>query len=208
MLRGHERYAEAIAYYDAAIAKIERPQPHHWNYFYSRGVCYERTKNWPAAEADLEKALSLNPDQPLVLNYLGYSWVDQKLHLNKAMELIRKAVRLKPDDGYFVDSLGWAYYRLGDYKRAVRYLERSVELRPEDSVINDHLGDAYWRVGRKLEARYQWGQSLDLKPEEKDIERIKRKLVRGLEPEEPEKVVQTTPDKEEEKSDKPKEQVQ
>ncbi|MBI1383650.1 MAG: tetratricopeptide repeat protein [Rhizobiales bacterium] len=180
LLRGHEKYGEAIGYYARAIEKIDEPLPEHWNYYYSRGVCYERVKQWPKAEADLRQALALNPDQPLILNYLGYSWVDQNLNLEEAMELIRKAVRLKPDDGYFVDSLGWAYYRLGKFDSAVRYLERAVELRPEDPVINDHLGDALWRVGRTLEARFQWGQALDLKPEPEEVDKIKAKIVAGL----------------------------
>jgi len=115
-----------------------------------------------------------------VLNYLGYSWVDQGLNLDKAIEMIRKAVSLRPNDGYIVDSLGWAYYRLGRYDDAVRELERAIELRPEDPVINDHLGDAYWKVGRRLESYFQWGHAKDLKPEPEDLEKIKTKLQEGL----------------------------
>ena len=126
------------------------------------------------------QARKLDPDQALVLNYLGYSWVDQGLHLNKAMRFIRRAVELKPDDGYFVDSLGWAHYRLGDYKKASGELERAVELKPDDPVINDHLGDAYWRVGRKLEAQFQWSQALTLEPDAADIIKIKAKLKDGM----------------------------
>ncbi len=132
---------------------IAKPEKRHWTYYYARGTCYERLKKWPQAEADLQRAMQLYPDQPLVLNYLGYSWVDQGRNLKQGMSLIEKAVSLKPDDGYIVDSLGWAHYRLGNYKEAVRYLERAVELRPEDPVLNDHLGDALWRVGREREAR-------------------------------------------------------
>ena len=121
------------------------PGKRHWSLFYSRGTCYERLKNWPPAEADLQKALKLFPDQPMVLNYLGYSWVDQNHHLKEGMSLIEKAVALKPDDGYIVDSLGWAHFKLGNYKEAVRFLERAVELKPEDPVLNDHLGDASGR---------------------------------------------------------------
>jgi len=181
-LRGTKRFKEAADRYNQAIEMLGRTNSSHWNYYYARGVAYERTGQWKKAEADLRKSLELNPDQPLVLNYLGYSWVDRNENLEEAMKLIRKAVRLKPNDGYFVDSLGWAYYRQNNFAQAVRYLERATELRPEDPVINDHLGDAYWRVGRKLEARYQWKQSLDLKPEEKDIPKIKQKLISGLEP--------------------------
>ncbi len=181
-LRGTKAFDKAATRYTQAINLIERPTKEHWNYFYARGVCYERLGRWSEAEVDFKKSLELDPDQPLVLNYLGYSWVDQNMNLAEAMELIRKAVRLKPNDGYFVDSLGWAYYRQNKFKQAVQYLERAVELRPEDPVINDHLGDAYWRVGRKLEARYQWDQALTLEPEDKEIPKIKAKLLKGLAP--------------------------
>lgn len=180
ILRARKRYDEAIVYYSRAIALIEKPERQHWSYFYSRGTCYERTKQWPKAEADLKKALALSPDQPLVLNYLGYSWIDQGKNLKQGLELIEKAVALKPDDGYIVDSLGWAHYRLGRYAEAVRHLERAVELRPEDPVLNDHLGDALWRVGRQREARFQWEQALSLGPEAEEIDKIKNKLANGL----------------------------
>ncbi|MHA1134841.1 MAG: tetratricopeptide repeat protein, partial [Alphaproteobacteria bacterium] len=152
----------------------------NWALYYSRGVSNERLKNWPAAEADFEQALELAPDESLILNYLGYSWVDQGLNLEQAMDYIRKAVKLKPDDGYYVDSLGWAYYRLGNMPEAVEKLERAVELRPDDPIINDHLGDAYWRVGRTFEAKYQWEQSLLLKPEDDQIVVLKEKIASGL----------------------------
>ena len=180
ILRSRQKYAEAEKYYGKAIALVKKPEKRHWSLFYARGVCREQQKNWKDAEGDLEMALKLNPDQPLVLNYLGYSWVDQGVNLKRAMNLIRKAVKLKPDDGYFVDSLGWAYYRQGQFKQAVKHLERAVELRPEDPVINDHLGDAYWRVGRTLEAEYQWSQSLTLDPEPEEERKIKKKLAEGL----------------------------
>jgi tetratricopeptide (TPR) repeat protein len=180
IMRSHKRYGEAAEYYTRAIALIGKPEPKHWSYFYSRGTCYERLKKWPLAEADLQQALKLSPDQALVLNYLGYSWIDQNRNLKQGLALIEKAVRQKPDDGYIVDSLGWAYFRLGNFKEATKHLERAVELRPEDPVLNDHLGDAYWRVGREREARFQWEQALTLKPEPEDAERIKKKLQKGL----------------------------
>jgi tetratricopeptide (TPR) repeat protein len=180
IMRGHKRYAEAVEYYSRAIALIDKPEQKHWSFFYSRGTCYERIKKWAQAEADLQRALQLSPDQPLALNYLGYSWIDQGRNLKQGMALIEKAVRQKRDDGYIVDSLGWAHYRLANYKEAVKHLERAVELRPEDPVLNDHLGDAFWRVGREREARFQWEQALTLNPEPEDAEKIKRKLQRGL----------------------------
>jgi tetratricopeptide (TPR) repeat protein len=180
ILRSHEKYDEALEQYAKAIELVDEPDKRHWTLFYSRGVCHERLKDWPQAEVSLKKALELNPDEPLILNYLGYSWVDQGVNLKEGLELIRKAVKIKPDDGYFVDSLGWAYYRLGDMSSAVEHLERAVELKPDDPVINDHLGDVYWRVGRKLEAKYQWEQALALKPEDDEIPLIKEKIASGL----------------------------
>ena len=182
IMRGHKRFEEAVELYTKAIAIIgPKPEKKHWTYYYARGTSYERIKRWPQAEADLQKAMQLAPDQPQVLNYLGYSWVDQNKNLKQGLALIEKAVSLKPDDGYIVDSLGWAHYRLGNYKDAARFLERAVELRPEDPVLNDHLGDAFWRVGRETEARFQWEQALTLKPEPEEIDKIKRKIDRGLE---------------------------
>ncbi|HXE02775.1 MAG TPA: tetratricopeptide repeat protein [Hyphomicrobium sp.] len=178
--RARKQYAEAVTYFTRAIAVLGKPDNRHWGYYYARGTAYERLKKWPAAEADLKRALAMAPDQPLILNYLGYSWVDQGKHLKDGMRLIEKAVQLKPDDGYIVDSLGWAHFKRGDFKEAVRYLERAVEIKPEDPTLNDHLGDAFWKVGREREARFQWNQALSLAPEPEDAEKIKAKIERGL----------------------------
>ena len=178
--RARKQYAEAVTYFTRAIAVLGKPDNRHWGYYYARGTAYERLKKWPAAEADLKRALAMAPDQPLILNYLGYSWVDQGKHLKDGMRLIEKAVQLKPDDGYIVDSLGWAHFKRGDFKEAVRYLERAVEIKPEDPTLNDHLGDAFWKVGREREARFQWNQALSLAPEPEDAEKIKTKIERGL----------------------------
>ncbi|MCB1494388.1 MAG: tetratricopeptide repeat protein [Bauldia sp.] len=180
ILRGRERFAEAAEVYTKGIATIDEPGPGDWRIFYFRGVAYERSKEWDKAEADLKEALDLNPGQPQVLNYLGYSWVDMGTNLDEGLDMIRSAVDQRPNDGYIVDSLGWAYYRLGRYEDAVAQLERAVELRPEDPVINDHLGDAYWKVGRKLEATFQWNHARDLDPEPVDLEVIVKKLEKGL----------------------------
>ena len=182
ILRARKRYGEAVEYYTAALKLIPKPDKRHWSIFYSRGTCYERLKNWPAAEADLQKALELYPTSRWRSNYLGYSWVDQNRNLKQGMSLIEKAVALKPDDGYIVDSLGWAHYKLGNYTEAVRFLERAVELKPQDPVLNDHLGDALWRVGREREAKFQWDQSLTLDPEPEEMEKIKKKLAEGMPP--------------------------
>jgi Flp pilus assembly protein TadD len=180
LLRRDDRYAESEKAYSRAIARIGEPGPEHWTLFYARGITYERTKRWPQAEKDFLYALELEPEQPFVLNYLGYSWVDMGMHLDRAKGMLYRAVELRPDDGFIVDSLGWVHFRLGDYHAAVEQLERAVELEPGDPVINDHLGDAYWRVGRQREARYQWRRALTLEPEEDTVADIEAKLRQGL----------------------------
>ena len=169
-----EDYAGAAKVFDKAVERIEAKKfsmprnPNataNWNIYYQRGIAYERLKQWPKAEPNFRKALELFPNQPQVLNYLGYSWIDMNMNLEEGMEMIRKAVELRPSDGYIVDSLGWAHYRLGEYEEAVRELERAVSLKPDDPVLNDHLGDAYWRAGRRLEATFQWSHARDMKPE-------------------------------------------
>ena len=180
VLRSHKKFTECVDAYSRGVATLTQPDKSNWMLFYFRGICYERSHEWPKAEADLKKALELFPDQPHVLNYLGYSWIDQGVNLDEGMEMINKAVQQRPDDGYIVDSLGWAYYRLGNYEEAVKKLERAIELKPEDPTINDHLGDAYWRVGRVLEAKFQWAHARDLKPEPEDLPKIEAKLKDGL----------------------------
>jgi len=182
IMRDDNRFEEAVVAYDLAAGRIENLKPRHWFLLYARGIALERSKDWPRAEKDFLKALEFNPDQPFVLNYLGYSWVDQRINLERATKMIERAVELRPRDGYIVDSLGWALYRIGDFEGAVGHLERAVELKPEDPVINDHLGDAYWRVGRSREARFQWTRSLSLSPEEDQIDLIRDKLRDGLAP--------------------------
>ncbi|MCE9649955.1 MAG: tetratricopeptide repeat protein [Parvibaculum sp.] len=179
--RGKENYAAAAAEYSRAIEIAGKPGPSHWSLYYARGICNERLGKWPDAERDLKTALKLSSDHPLVLNYLGYSWIEQGTHLKEALAMIEKAVELRPTDGFVVDSLGWAQYRLGDYAAAVRVLQRAVELEPDDSTINDHLGDAFWKVGRKIEARFQWSHALEMKPEKDRVDVLKAKLEFGLE---------------------------
>jgi tetratricopeptide (TPR) repeat protein len=180
ILRGRKQFVECAEVYGKGISTIAAPERSNWLIFYFRGICHERSKQWDKAEVDFKKALELYPDQPHVLNYLGYSWIDQGVNLEEGMRMIKRAVEQRSDDGYIVDSLGWAYYRIGDFNEAVRHLERAVELKPEDPTINDHLGDAYWKVGRILEARFQWSHARDLKPEPDDLKKIEEKLRAGL----------------------------
>jgi tetratricopeptide (TPR) repeat protein len=180
ILRERMQYEACADVYGKAVAQTPSPNRSHWMTFYFRGICFERAKQWAKAEGDFKKALELYPDQPHVLNYLGYSWIDQGLHLDEGMAMIKRSVEQRPDDGYIVDSLGWAYYRLGNYEEAVKHLERAVELKPVDPTINDHLGDVYWRIDRMLEAKFQWSHARDLKPEPDELKRIDEKLKVGL----------------------------
>lgn len=182
LFRERKQWPDAISAYSKALDLIGKPLAEDWTLLYSRGISYERDKQWPLAEADFKKALDLKPDQPQILNYLGYSWVDQGLNLDDAFRMLRKAVDLsKNQDGYIIDSLGWAYFKLGRYDDARRELENAIDLKPGDPVINDHLGDAYWRVGRKLEAQFQWNHARDMKPEPEDLPNILKKIANGLE---------------------------
>ncbi len=178
--RRTERWEEAAAAYDRAIALLDPVEERHWSVFYERGIAHERAGDWEQAEADFLRALELRPEQPLVMNYLGYSWVELRRNLERAQAMIEKAVEQRPDDGYITDSLGWVLYRLDKFEEAVPHLERAVELKPTDPIINDHLGDALWMVGRKREARFQWRRALSFDPEPEDAERIRSKLDRGL----------------------------
>jgi|RhiMetdeSRZDD1v2_1073273.scaffolds.fasta_scaffold51974_4 tetratricopeptide (TPR) repeat protein len=180
LMRSHERFPEAVAAYDDAVKRIGTLDRRDWTLLYYRGVALQRSDQWPRAEADFLKALELEPDQPHVLNYLAYTWVERGENYDRALQMLKKAVTLRPDDGFIVDSLGWVFYRLGRYPEAVDELEKAVELRPNDPVINDHLGDAYWRVGRQHEARYQWRRALSFKPDADKVAPIQAKLQNGL----------------------------
>ena len=180
LYRNNEDYANAARAYDDAIALIGSPVAGNWRVFYYAGISHERLKQWDAAEKLFRRALEISPNEPMVLNYLGYSMIEKKINLTEALDMVKKAVEMKPNDGYIIDSLGWAYFQLGDYEQAVINVERAVELLPADPIIGEHLGDAYWRVGRKLEAKFQWQHAKDNKPEPDDLKRIEGKLKDGL----------------------------
>ena len=173
-------YDKAIKAFNEAISLLKISSEENWYLYYSRGMSYERSNQWEKAEKDFLYALELSPQQPLVLNYLGYTWIDYGINLKKAENFIREAIKLRPKDGYFIDSLGWAYYRQGKYDLAVLELEKAVGLIPNDPVINDHLGDALFRAGYYNEARYQWNRALLYEPEKELKENIKFKLKKGL----------------------------
>jgi tetratricopeptide (TPR) repeat protein len=179
--RGRKKFSDcAVTYSQALDVQPAATDKNTWVTYYYRGICEERSKQWSKAEADMRKALDLQPEQPHVLNYLGYSWIDQGINLDEGMKMIKRAVDQRPDDGYIVDSLGWAYFRIGNYEDAVKNLERAIDLKPEDPTINDHLGDAYWRIGRTLEAKFQWAHARDLKPEAEELPKIEAKIANGL----------------------------
>jgi tetratricopeptide (TPR) repeat protein len=180
MLRARNRFPDAAAAYDEALARIGTAQATEWPLLYARGIANERAGRWARAEADFQKALELSPEQPYVLNYLAYTWVEMGKNLVEARRMLERAVELRPNDGNIVDSLGWALFKLGDLPGAVRWLERAVELEPRNSVVNDHLGDVYWIAGRRAEAQFQWQRALRLEPEPGDIPRIEAKLRDGL----------------------------
>ena len=180
MERASDNWAAADTLYSALIAEAAPPTKADWSLYFARGSSRDQLGRWAEGEADLKQALVLSPDQPEVLNYLGYSWVDKGQNLDEALAMLRKAVSMEPDAGYIVDSLGWAHFKLGDYEIAAENLERAVELSPEDPTLNDHLGDAYWRLNRRLEARYQWQRALTLDPAEKDKAAIELKVKQGL----------------------------
>jgi tetratricopeptide (TPR) repeat protein len=180
LYRSDKRYDDAINAYTKVMSITGGNSPGDWRFYYVRGIAHERNKQFPLAENDFLKALQLDPGQPQVLNYLGYSWVDRGMNLKRALEMIQKAVAASPNDGYIIDSLGWAYYRLGRYPEAVTELEAAATLRPNDPEINDHLGDAYWQVGRKLEAKFQWNVAFSLDTEGDVKARVGPKLKGGL----------------------------
>ena len=180
ILRQSKRYSEAAKAYDRALALSGEPSVDDWFMYYARGICYERIDEWEKADADFRMAIKLNPNQPQVLNYLGYSLLEKNIKLDEALQMIERAVSAVPNDGYITDSLGWALYRLRRFEEAVGYMERAAELMPVDPIVNDHLGDALWAVGRKLEAEFQWRRAMSFEPEEEDAKRIRRKLEVGL----------------------------
>lgn len=179
-LRGDARFREANAAYGRALAIYPEGNPALWVVHYTRGITFHQLDDWPAAEQDFRRSLALNPGQPVVLNYLGYSLVERGENLDEALAMIEQAVAGQPQNGAIVDSLGWVLFKLGRFDEAVHQLERAASLLPVDPIINDHLGDAFWAVGRVTEARFQWQRALSFDPTETDARRIRQKIASGL----------------------------
>ncbi len=180
ILRGRQRFKEAVEVYDQAFARYPGGDPERWALYYTRGIALERVQQWGRAEKDFKRALQLSPEEATVLNYLGYSWLDRGENVAEARQMIELALSKKPQDGYIVDSLGWAMYLMGEFEEAVVQLERAVSLNPSDATINEHLGDAYWKIGRESEARFQWRRALTMEPEADQAVDIREKMQRGL----------------------------
>ena len=180
ILRERRDFPEAILHYSRAIDLNRETGRHDWFAYFARGVSYEQSKDWPKAESDFLTALEINPNEPSVLNYLGYSWIDRGMRVEEAKGLIEKAVEQRPEDGFIVDSLGWVNYLTGDYEEAVELLEKAVRIEPDDVTINHHLGDAYWKVGRFIEARFQWQHAIDSGPEADELAQLREKMDIGL----------------------------
>jgi len=185
VLRGQDAFGEAVTSYDKALELTPEGARSRWFVLYARAISHERLDNWELAEADFRAALVLNPEQPQVLNYLGYSMVEKQVNLDEALNMIERAVAARPNSGFIVDSLGWVLFRLGRYSEAVIHMENAVALMPVDPVVNDHLGDVYWSVGRTREAEFQWSRALSFVDPadadgEADPDRIRRKLEIGL----------------------------
>ena len=176
LLRAKKRFPEAVAAYDRALAREKSPDQNDWLIYYSRGIAYERSNQWTRAEADFNHALTLSPDQPSVLNYLGYAWADMGRNLDRARDMIPRAAEKRPNDGAITDSLGWVLFRQGKVAEASKQLEKAVSLEPEDPTITEHLGDVYWASGRRIEAHYQWRRALTLNPSPEDAAKLEAKI--------------------------------
>lgn len=181
LYRNQQDFQKALELYDHVAAILPDPMPgEYWYLLYARGMTQERLGNWDKAEADLKTALEYQPDHPYIMNYLAYAWADQGIHLDEALQMLKEAAAMRPNDGYITDSLGWVHYKAGKFDEAVPYLEQAVEMMPYDSEINDHLGDAYWQVGRKVEARFQWERAKNYSKDPALADTLLVKLKQGL----------------------------
>lgn len=178
--RRQEQYDKALGAYDQVLGSAEKTEK-MWSVFYARGMSLERLNDWTRAEKDLLTALEFQPDNPMILNFIGYSWAEKGINLDKALEFTKRAADMRPDDGYILDSYGWALYRSGNFTEAVKWLQRSVEIIPDDPAMLDHLGDAYWKMGRKDEARYKWRSAHDMSKDTVLKQSIAKKISLGME---------------------------
>lgn len=181
ILRNFEDYNNAIDMYTSLIKDNNFSKAEYADILYKRGTCYERIKNYTNADNDFEKSLKIVPDEPYVLNYLGYSWLERSFKIDDAMRMLKEAYQLKSNDPYITDSIGWAYFMVNDFENSKKYLQKAVILMPYDPIVNDHYGDVLWKMGNKIQARYFWSSVLKFDDADKEIkEKIKTKLTFGL----------------------------
>lgn len=178
--RRHNFFEKAIDAYDQAVAGVVPLTPEYWPVIYARGIAKERLNRWEPAEKDLLQALSFQPDNPMILNFLAYSWAEQGINLDKALEYAKQAAALRPNDGYILDSYGWTLFRQAKYQEAIAWLEQAVAQIPNDSTLLDHLGDAYWQVGRQNEAQNQWRHAHDLSQDPSFKKVVQQKIRHGI----------------------------
>ena len=180
-LKNNDQFKKSIIFYTELINKIESEHPLYPQAMDGRGIAYERIDEWDKAEKDLLASLDSSPDQAYVINYLAYSWIEKGIKVDQSLKMLEKANKLKPNDPYIIDSLGWALFKLKKYKDAKKYLQLAVELMPADSIVNDHYGDVLWKNGKKIQARYYWNYVLNLEKTKNDLKKsIKNKLMSGI----------------------------
>ncbi len=180
-LKNNERFEEAIPFYTTVIEQVDKSHPLYIESTDGRGIAFERIGEWHKAEKDLLASLKANPDQAYVINYLAYSWIEKGIKIKKSLSMLEKANKLRSNDPYITDSLGWALFKLERYKEAKEYLQLAVKLMPADPIVNDHYGDVLWKNGHEIQARYYWNYVLKLEKTEEDLKKIiEEKLVKGL----------------------------
>ena len=180
-LKNNKKYNESVNVYSEILKVIDKLHPLYPEITDGRGVAYERLGEWKKAEKDLLSSLEASPEQAYVINYLAYSWLEQGIKIEQSLKMLEKANKLKTNDPYIIDSLGWALYKLGKYKDSKKYLQNAVELLPADPTVNDHYGDVLWKIGDTIQARYYWNYVLNLEETEKLVkESVKNKLISGL----------------------------
>ena len=181
ILRNFQDYEGAIEIYSNLIRYPNYSAEEYADLLYKRGTSYERKKDFLKADEDLIESLKIDPDEPYVLNYLGYSWLERSYKIPEAMDMLKEAYSLRENDPYITDSIGWAYYLIKDFVNAKKYLEKAVKLMPYDPIVNDHYGDVLWRLNKKVQARYFWNGVLKLEDTEEELKKeIEKKLVFGL----------------------------
>ena len=179
--KSFKKYRVAIKYYDKLLSTVNLNSKIHAEILFRRGSCYERLEEFEKSDEDLLKSLKINPEDAYVLNYLAYSWLERNYKINESMEMLEKAHKIKKNDPFILDSVGWAYYLIGDTIKAEQFLKAAIKIMPDDPVINDHYGDVLWELNRRIQAKYYWKNVLNFEDTEEDMKKkINVKLIKGL----------------------------